>query len=218
MIRIAIALVVGGAILTFFGYNETKLAGRADSEPQTITAADLIANGPGENAHVTVTDAYILESYYAYYYEDKPQELEDVYIPVVSMDDPWSLKVQQLVDEALEKDPNNPDFSALENVGSPDNIKLVIHSKELNSETAVDTFTLDTTFTGLVVNEIEDLDTEVLNGLRELYPSMDAGSVYLIEHNRKPKSAGATMGMMIGGVLLILAGPGLFFLGRSKSA
>ena len=49
-----------------------------------------------------------------------------------------------------------------------------------------------------------------------MYPSMDTDSVYLIEHNRKPKSTGTTMLMMVGGVLLMLACPALFFFGRGN--
>lgn len=215
MIRFAIALLVGGAVLTFFGYSEHKLASSADATPQSITAADFIANGAGDNANVTLTDAYILESYYAFYYEDKPSELKEVFIPIIAMDDPWVANVQKMVDDALERNPNNPDLSALMNLQAPDSVKVVLQSDSLKSEGAVESFAEKTEFTGLVVSKINTLDKEVVNGLKQLYPTLDT-SGYLIEHNRKPKSTGTTMLMMVGGVVLMLAGPGLFFIGRNK--
>ena len=45
MIRFAIALMVGGALLTFFGYREFKLSSAASSEAQSISASDIFANG-----------------------------------------------------------------------------------------------------------------------------------------------------------------------------
>ena len=216
MIRFALALVIGGAVLTFFGYNEHKLASAAASDPQSITAADLAANGPGENAHVAVTDAYILDSYSAYYYEDKPSEFEKVWIPAISMDDPYVAKIDELVAAAEANNPDDPDYTAVLELSYPTNIKLVIYSEELKSEGQVEAFMQQTNVTGLVMNELEKLDGEELTQLREMYPSLNTDNVYLIEHNRKPKSTGTTMLMMVGGVLLILAGPGLFFLGRNK--
>ncbi|MEM9347234.1 MAG: hypothetical protein AAGB26_11525 [Planctomycetota bacterium] len=216
MIRFAIALLVGGAILTFYGFNQHKLASASETEPQKMTAAELAANGPGENAHVTITDAYILDSYSAYYYEDKPTVYEKVWIPAVAMDDPYVAKIDALVAEAEERNPNNPDFSAAMDLAYPTDIKIVIRSKELTSEGKVNNFLQETEVTGLVMNEIEKLDGEEFRELKKLYPSLDTNNIYLIEHNRKPRGTGTTMLMMVGGVLLMLAGPGLFVLGRGS--
>lgn len=195
-----------------------KLASAASSEPQAITAADLIAKGPGDNAHVAVSDVYILESYSYYVYEDKPNDYEKVWIPAIAMSDPWVQKVQAMVAEAEARNPENPDYSALDSLSYPSDIKLVIYSKELGSAAEVDAFIQGTDFTGLVLNGVTKLDGEEMTELKKMYPDLDTENVYLVEHNRKPKGTGTTMLMMVGGVLLIFAGPALFFFTRKGKA
>ncbi|MEM6260217.1 MAG: hypothetical protein AAGI37_18225, partial [Planctomycetota bacterium] len=216
MIRFALALLVGGAILTFYGFNQHKLASVAQAEPQSITAADLAANGPGDNAHVTITDTFILDGFSYSSREDKPTVYEEVWIPAISMQDDYVIKRDELIAEAQERNPGNPDYSAAEKLAYPSDIRLVIHSKELKSDREIEKFIYETEVTGLVMNEIEKLEGEELAYLKEMFPSLDTDTVYLIDHNRKPRGTGTTMLMMVGGVLLMLAGPGLFVLGRGS--
>ena len=61
----------------------------------------------------------------------------------------------------------------------------------------------------------DKLDAKTEQGLRDMYPSLaSSDEILVIEHNRKPRSAVTTMLMMVGGVLLMLAGPALFFVGK----
>lgn len=216
MIRFAIALVIGGAFLTFYGYNENKLASAADAEPQTITAKDLIANGYGDNAHVKVTDLYILDSYAYEGPENKPSQFDKLWVPAIATDHPYATKVDAMVADAFEANPSNPNLTAANQVPYPTDIGLVIYTKDINSESSFERFYQDTELQGLVINDIENLKGDELKNLKQGYPSLNADKVLIIEHNRKPKSGGVTMLLMVGGVLLMLAGPGLFFLGRSK--
>jgi hypothetical protein len=50
-----VCLVVGWAG-TFIGIDELRLALQGANPPQTISCAELAARGPGDNAHVTLTD------------------------------------------------------------------------------------------------------------------------------------------------------------------
>lgn len=217
MIRIAIALVIGGAVLAFFGYNESKLASAADTEPQTITAADLIANGPGDNAHVRVTDLYILDSYAYEGPDDGSDTYDKLWVPAIAMDDPWAVDIETKVEEAIAANPENPDFTAIDQIPYPTDLGLVIYTKDVGNAVAFDGFYQETELQGLIINEIENLKGDELSNLKQGYPSLDASKVLILEHNRKPKSGGTTMLMMVGGVLLILAGPALFFFTRSKA-
>lgn len=216
MIRFVLALMIGGGILFFFGYREMSLSNIADEKPQTITAAELIANGPGDNAHVIVTDLYVLDSYAYEGPQDKPNKFDKVWVPAIAMDDPWVLKAESLALEAEERNPDNPDYSALMNLSYPNNIKLVIYSKDLKSAGAVDEFIQGSEVKGLIINEIEDLKGDELKNLKKGYPSLDAKNVLIIEHNRTPAGSGLVMLIMAGGAVLFLAGPGLLLMARKN--
>lgn len=207
LIRLALALVVGGAILTFFGYNENKLASAADAEPQKMTVAELIENGPGDNAHLVLSDFWLLDAESVVEYEGEDQSrYTKIWSPMISSGDAY---VQRYLA-----------FMASEEVDAPtyeDTIHIVMYSEQINDDNDFYNFLQKETVQGLIVNEIESISGEELSLLQQSLPGINADKVLIFEHNRKPKSSGATMAMMAGGVLLILTGPGLFFLGRGKS-
>jgi hypothetical protein len=204
MIRIAIALVVGGAFLTFFGYNENKLASAADTDPQTMTAAELIANGPGDNAHIILEDFQVIAwETIVLTPEDNENKYEKVWAPVITIDDPYIEEIQALPDTALTTPPYREE------------IGLILYAKDISSGAELERVAMSETVQGLVINEIDKLSGDELKELQKSL-KIDPDKVIILEHNRKPKSGGLTMLMMAGGILLILAGPGLFFLTRGK--
>lgn len=204
MIRIAIALLIGGGLLTFFGYNEHKLASSADSEPQTITAADLIANGYGDNAHVNIKDFEMITwETIVLTPEDNPNKFEKVWAPVIAFDDPYIQELQALPEDAQAAPPYKGQ------------VALILYSTDIPGNGQLESVAMADTVQGLVINEIDKLGGDELKELKKSL-SIDPDKVIIVEHNRKPKSTGITMLMMVGGVLLILAGPALFFMGRNK--
>jgi len=204
MIRIAIALVVGGAFLTFFGYNENKLASAADTDPQTMTAAELIANGPGDNAHILLEDFQVIAwETIVLTPEDNENKYEKVWAPVITIDDPYIEEIQALPDTALTTPPYREE------------IGLILYSKDIASGAELERVAMNETVQGLVINEIDTLSGDELKELQKSL-KIDPDKVIILEHNRNPKSGGLTMLMMVGGILLILSGLGLFFVTRGK--
>lgn len=204
MIRIAIALLIGGGLLTFFGYNEHKLASSADSEPQSITAADLIANGYGDNAHVNIKDFEMITwETIVLTPEDNPNKFEKLWAPVIAFDDPYIQELQALPEDAQTAPPYKGQ------------VALILYSTDIPSNGQLESVAMGDTVQGLVINEIDKLGGDELKELKKSL-SIDPDKVIIVEHNRKPKSTGITMLMMVGGVLLILAGPAMFFIGRNK--
>lgn len=204
MIRFALALVVIGALLTFFGYNENKLASTADAEPQSMSAADLAANGPGDNAHIKLTDFWLLDTQSVVEYpENDESTYNKIWSPVIPADDPY-------VQQYITSDPNLPPPAYTGKVG------IVLYSTDINNDDDFNTAMTSGSVQGLIINEIDKIDGEELSLLQQGLPNMDADTVLVLEHNRQPKSAGTTILMMVGGIVLILAGPTLFFVGRRK--
>jgi hypothetical protein len=54
-----------GGLLVFIGFQDWRLARLGSAEPQTISAAKLTADGPGDNIHVRVRDFTFGEKYVA---------------------------------------------------------------------------------------------------------------------------------------------------------
>lgn len=68
----------------------------------------------------------------------------------------------------------------------------------------------DVDVTGTAVQGITTLDKDARNLLETHFKGLNTDNLIIIELNRKPKSAGASVGLMIGGVILILAAIGVF--------
>ncbi len=66
MFRAAFVFVALGIGVMIWAFNDWRLGLSSSAEPQTIAAADLVANGPGKNRHVKVTDYSVSENFIAY--------------------------------------------------------------------------------------------------------------------------------------------------------
>ena len=217
MIRLMLGLMFVGGFLVFLGYKELSLASSADDEPQTITAADLIANGPGENAHVIVTDLFIMDDGIIESYEDSPDRFTKIWVPACSMDEPWIGDYLRVVEFAYESNPSDPDFSSMNNVDMPTDFRLLIISDEVESEGEMDEFVRGEVVQGLIVNGVNLIGQENMDLLREKYPDADEGNVLILEHNRAPASMGKVLLFFVGGFALLLVGPGVFFIARRRA-
>ncbi len=215
MIRIVIALMVGGGFLMFIGFREMQLSSVADAEPQTIAASDLFANGHGDNAHVKVTDLFIMDNFVYEEKENNPGHYLKIWTPAIAENDPWAIEYYEKEDAALAANPTNPDFGFIDAMGMPAGIGMVIITDEVNNDREFEAFYTETELQGLIINKIDKLSGEELKLLKSTYPNINPDKVLILEHNRKPSSGKGVL-MLGGGAVLFLIGPGLFLLGRNK--
>ncbi len=201
--RFKLLLIGLGIFLGFRGYEEVKLKGIASSDAQEISCADLVGNGPGENAHVVISDFMMLQQ--AYVYEGEENDMETVWIPAVPLNGPYHIKLKAYLDSMEGQEINSA------NLPMPQNINLVVKSSDMNNDAKFSAVAEADTIQGMVINEIEKLSGDELKIMRESYPGIDFSQVYILEHNRKPSGAGKMIGFFGGGALLSLVGLGLFF-------
>lgn len=64
--RLKLIMVVAGAVLVLYGYEEWRLSGEVKAEPQTISCAALTRDGYGDDAHVRLTDFLVSPSSFVY--------------------------------------------------------------------------------------------------------------------------------------------------------
>lgn len=82
--RINALIVLAGGFMIFYGIQELRLAMKSNSVPVDIAMADLLANGPGENVHFTVSDVIPTTGEYIANENQKTKRFSQVWIPCTS--------------------------------------------------------------------------------------------------------------------------------------
>lgn len=181
--RIALLMAVGGAVLLFWGYQEWSLAAQAKAEPQSITCRSLAEDGPGENAHITLTD-FITGQQMVYEAETK------------NRNGPWNAVWLPAVGQGGQSKQINV-ILKLNDVAGPEELNNTVEQPEL---------------TGLVINEIEGLEADSEKLLREQYGNdLSLDDCWIVEVGREPAGTNALFAYIGGGVALLIAGGVLGF-------
>ncbi|MEM6505741.1 MAG: hypothetical protein AAF711_09765 [Planctomycetota bacterium] len=205
MNRFAIVLVVLGAILGLLGFQAYKLTAGGKAQPQTMTAAELIANGPGDNSHIVLTDFHVLT--WQTLVASPPGRsfsYEEVWAPVISTDDPHMERIR-----------NKSRFS----ISPPsyrEEVKLILYSRSIPSEVHLNSVSREDKIQGLVTSSVQTLGREELEKLQQEM-TIDRARVIIFEHNRRPLEPMIWMLMVGCGILLVLAGAGLFIMKRGTT-
>jgi len=202
MIRITLAMVIFGGVMIYWGYQEMSLSAKADTTPQTITCGDLSDAGPGDNAHVEMTDFLLCSMSYVYETKGSNDSVyKTVWVPAVPLGGVYHEKILSMLDE-------EGNFTG-DDMPVPKNLNVLVKTSDVSNDRDVMRLSDQDALTGLVINEIEAVDGEERRLLKESYPGVNFGDVWIIEHNRTPAGAGKTYGLMGGGAALLLLGIGV---------
>jgi hypothetical protein len=71
---------------------------------------------------------------------------------------------------------------------------------------------------GLVINQIHSLKEDEKKLIKSGFPSLDVDKVLILEDGRTPAPLGKSVGMMLGGVLLVAGGIGAAVFSRLRAA
>lgn len=189
MRRLMLGLIIIGGVFVFLGVQEYRLSKVARVEPQTITCAKLAATGPGENAHVRLTDFELTENY-IYKNRKRSMEWQTSYVPAVPLrvkDSPSVRTVKVLVKSSRARDED--ELYAL-------------------GQGPID---------GVVVNAIGQLGSDEKRLLQESYPDIDFDACWIVEAGKKPASREKLLGMIGGGGGLAVVAAGMLLLAAKRS-
>jgi hypothetical protein len=187
--RLLFAMVIVGGVLIFLGVQEYRLSKVARAEPQTITCAGLAAAGPGDNAHVRLTEFEFTENY-IYQEKKRSSEWKTSYVPAVP-----------------------PRVKDVPNVRA---IKVLIKSNRARNEDEL--WALSTgPIEGVIVNVIASLGSTERRLLKESYPEIDVDTCWILEAGKKPATTGSIMGMIGGGAGLSVVAAGFLLLAARKA-
>lgn len=204
--RFVLALVVGGGVLVFISVQDFRLSSASDVEPRQITCAELVANGPGDNAHIVMGEFLLCD--FAFVYEEHGKTWSKVWVPAVPLGGAFHLKLLSLLDEQ---------GNLTEDVPMPTDVKVIIKSSDVSNDRELSSMAGKDTLQGVVVNKIESLGSEEKKMLKESYPMVDFDDCWILEVGRRPATMAKLAGFFFGGVALMVTGGMLALRGRENS-
>ncbi|MBY0230113.1 MAG: hypothetical protein K2W96_12595 [Gemmataceae bacterium] len=191
-------LMILGVVGIIFGYREGALSSASSSGPQTVALADLIANGPGDNKHVLVTDAAPANPFVSTVSVRKGES---------GQGKPWSAVYVPLV-------PVTPQMRADLAAGRfqevrPSAIRAILVSYKATNQAELSALFAQGTVKGTVVNSITSLGSKVQDLLKGSFRDTDFDKVLIIEEGRAPMSRSLALFLFAGGIALIAIALGL---------
>ncbi|MGB0371144.1 MAG: hypothetical protein ACPGN3_07300 [Opitutales bacterium] len=211
MFRIKLALIIGGGVLAFLGFQEFTVSQTASLPAYEVELSELEESTELPNNYIKVGTHWSVYGGAIYEYElakgssDGPNDSSKVnycYYPVVSNTHPYVVTTDQL----------------FEKFGGPENVPEAAWPEFKQFSVLVKTKRFDTigsipddwleaeTIEGLVINRIASLDAEEEGLLRQSFPSINLDHVLILEEGRQPSPASTSFGMMGGGSALALLG------------
>lgn len=174
--RLNIIITVVGVMAIVLGVRETILAGKADAEPTQMSVQELIANGVGDNIHLTLTGVACSDEfvYSASERAGRVGNYETCYIPAAA-------------------------------AGGDGALKLIIKTTEAKNDGDVQAISNRSSHTGLIVNSIESLSGEEEQLLGSI-SGVDTAAVYIFHESRTPTGAGMLILYFAGGLVLLAGG------------
>jgi hypothetical protein len=186
-----VVLMVIGAVGLIFGFNEWRLSRSTKAEPQTISCADLIAKGPGDNGHVIVTDFALLTDSFV--------------VEGGSQNSPtWKRAMVPMVPKS-QATAANPSKS----------FRVILDTHKVTTETELVALAKEDKIQGTIVNDVKSLDAETQKLLKNSYSGTDFSSCLILDHGRRPSSPLFWGGALAGGALSLVALVALFLWRRS---
>ena len=217
---VGLMLLLGAPASAYLAYDHLRAASIvADVKPQQISYKQLIKNGPGDNAHVIVTDMELYAGTRAFTYSARTDEWKTIWVPAgpsTRLTDVTPQQLKQMLDEGLEnlEAYRTGDKHALD----PEPPGLVVKSVHVRNEEQLRRLSFETTFRGLLVNQIESLDPDDQADFKRQYPGTDFSRVSILEHNRKPVGPQQGYSLVALTVLLFVIGTALMIVGAKRAS
>jgi hypothetical protein len=191
LIVFAFGLMAGiGSLI--FGIQNYSLAGQTQTDPQVISAANLIKNGPGDNHYVHITnvdarlDAVIVQG------GDRETHWDKAYIPMSPADDGG------------------------DNPNADDSPRIILVSDDVKDRDTLHALAKTHDVTGVIGAWDTTLDDKARDLLKEKYPKLDVARCQIVGHNQTPPTRGGSFACMGIGIALIIGVLGLGILTRIK--
>ena len=195
MIRTAIALLGLAAILAYLGLRQYEIRARAAEAPAQMTLRELLARGPGDNVHVTLTGFNYCDRF-SYAEKRIGSGWSAAFFPIVPAGERAGTGLQE---ETVKLDAKSAEALHREGVALsggmgrlhgkpslPGKVTVVVVSKRLHNDSDVAAFIAQRSIDGLVVEPSESLNRYERSELQGRFPTLVLSNCVLIEEGRGP--------------------------------
>ncbi len=221
MLRVVIALIALGGVLSFIGYQEYKVSEGTSKDPVPVSIVKLEYGIDLPNNHIEVGEHAAIYDALIYEYEerfsdptgdDPGTKVNFVYYPIVSQSHPLAEKLEAM----SKRNPDSISDAEYEALGK-EKFKVLVRSgryKKVGELPKGGVQRLDKV-KGMVVNQISSVGWEEQRLLRQAFPEINFKDILILQEGRKPAGPITSFGMMGGGGALMLVGVGLMFVSKS---
>lgn len=218
--RIQLALIIGGGFLGFFGIQEFRVGMGTANEPVAVALKDLEDGEALPNNFIVLDEHFASHHETVYYYSKSKYDTSNPgtttkisysYHPVVSKAHPFAKKVDDYFKQLANNGGN------ISGVPEPklQTFAVLVKTKKYKTIGDIPPPIVEPSVKGLVINTIDSLDGDERKLISQSFPSLDLDKVLILEEDREPASGLKSTGMILGGVLLIVAGIGWFFASKN---
>ena len=207
MWKFCVVVMVIGGCLAYFGHLEYRVGSQASAKPVDVELADLEAGKPLPDNHAKIGRHHRIYGSRVYEYEtdngSQPKPSSPVnwtYYPILSDQHPSIMKMRELEQKygSWKKAPKTEwprvkDFAVIVKTEYFKTVKDIPSGRKYYESVS-----------GLVINEIEALGDDEKDLIRTEFPKIDFEKVLILEEYRKPTSVPVSIGLMIGGGVLIV--------------
>lgn len=204
MFRIALGLVLGGAVVGYLGFEEYKVGAGASTVPIRVELSALEVGGELPDNHLEVGPHWAIFPAWVGWGDQDSEQLDHIYYPIVSESHPFNQAWDDLLARYGDQEIPEAEIPQLSSLA------VLVKSKRYDRESAVpEQWEEVDSITGLVVNDIDSLKSDEEELIRETFPALSLDGVLVLEQDRAPKSASSSLGIVALGGLLMLGGAGL---------
>ena len=205
MIRLGIIVLIVCIGLAVNGIRESMLGSVVNEQPKALTCWELEQAGYGDNAHITLSDFFLVDHGYVY---EAPAGTPNganygyskVWVPLVSLHSDWYNEYFNLIDE---------DGYLIDDPPPLTDVRVILRTEKAYTEDDVFRLGERETLTGIIVNEIDSIGDEERRLLEETYPYIEFRNCFILDHERPMPNTGNAGLMIGGGVIGTLIGAGL---------
>ncbi len=192
VVGLVAGMIVGGVVVAYMGYKDSKQASLALPTAQKMTLEELATNGPGSNAHVELSE---FSGTLEYAYEGRK---------LTASVDVWETVLIPLVPRGGAYDQMMAELNDGEEAPTPKDFNVVLKSTTVSSEGSLERLLSKDTLRGLVINEIDPISSSQRELLRETFPDAKISSCWIFHEGRvPPEKSRKTMWI---GILMFVAG------------
>jgi hypothetical protein len=202
-------MVIGGAALAYFGYQEYTVGAGANEIPVHCELRDLETSTEPPDTHLEIGEHWAIFTTWVGSGEYDSDQLNYIYYPIVSEESPYNQAWYNLFARYRDNEIPESEYPSLKSLA------VLVKTKKYKTEGAIpQEWEKVGSVTGLVINDIEALKAEEERLLLQSYPELSLQNVLILEEGREPKSVTTAMGIILLGGGLIVGGGGVFVRSR----